>query len=304
MEQQTNAPPEARAIAVFLRNSSLVPVRNGILGGTRYPYFHGTRAVAALLSPSYAKLASKAKLPLPVPQDEEDAERILHGILPFAFFLRVERGEQVGQQKKKEGGMTERLRELKVVQQQMFKKEMHYAFFFEGSQLRVQLMGLGMVVILLAAVMFPLWPPIMRLGVWYLSIGALGIIALFFAVAIIRLILWGATAVFGRGWWLFPNLFADVGFVDSFIPVWDWDVPAPPKKVKKAKSRPQIEGGEGSSKAPAALKAAAGKGELGVSSKAGSGTSTPAKGNGTVSEVAAAPAAKVKRESDRLGDLD
>jgi translocation protein SEC62 len=24
------------------------------------------------------------------------------------------------------------------------------------------------------------------------------------------------------GVWLFPNLFADVGFIDSFIPVWGW----------------------------------------------------------------------------------
>lgn len=81
-------------------------------------------------------------------------------------------------------------------------------------------------------------------------------------------------------------------------------MPAAPKKAKKTKSQPQIEGGKKSSKAPAAIKAAAGKGESGVSSKAGSGTSTPAKGNGTVSEVAAPPAAKVKRESDQLGDLD
>lgn len=81
-------------------------------------------------------------------------------------------------------------------------------------------------------------------------------------------------------------------------------MPAPPKKAKKAKSQPQIEGGQSSSKAPAALKAAAGKGESGVSSKAGSGTSTPAKGNGAVNEAAAPPAAKVKRESDKLGDLD
>jgi len=40
-----------------------------------------------------------------------------------------------------------------------------------------------MVALMLAGVMFPLWPPIMRLGVWYLSIGMLGLIGLFFAIA-------------------------------------------------------------------------------------------------------------------------
>ncbi|PWN29641.1 translocation protein, partial [Jaminaea rosea] len=229
MEQQANAPPEARAIVNFLRSSSQIPLRNGILGGTRYPYFHGTRAVAALLSPAYAKLAAKNKPPLPVPKTQEEAEQILHGTLPFAFFLRVERGNQVGGTKKPDGATTERMRELKIVQQQMFKKEMHFAWFYEGSQLRLQLMGLGMVALLLAGVMFPLWPPMMRLGVWYLSIGLLGLIGAFFILAIIRLILWAGSAIIGKGFWLFPNLFADVGFVDSFIPLWEWDLPPPPK---------------------------------------------------------------------------
>lgn len=124
MEQQRGAPPEARAIVNFLRSSSQIPLRNGILGGTRYPYFHGTRAVSALLSPAYTKLANKSKPPLPIPKSEQDAEQILHGVLPYAFFLRVERGDQVGAQKKPDGGTTERMRELKVVQQQMFKKDM------------------------------------------------------------------------------------------------------------------------------------------------------------------------------------
>lgn len=91
----------------------------------------------------------------------------------------------------------------------------HYAWFYEGSQLRLQLMGLGMVALLLAGVMFPLWPPIMRQGVWYLSIGLLGLVGAFFVLAIIRLILWGLTTLVGKGWWLFPNLFADVGFVST-----------------------------------------------------------------------------------------
>lgn len=124
MEQQANAPPEARAIVNYLRNSSSIPLRNGLLGGTRYYYFHGTRAVSALLSPAYAKLAAKNKPPLPVPKTETEAEQILHGTLPFAFFLRVERGDRVVGAKKPDGSQPERMRELKIVQQQMFKKEM------------------------------------------------------------------------------------------------------------------------------------------------------------------------------------
>lgn len=71
-----------------------------------------------------------------------------------------------------------------------------------------------MVAIMLAGVMFPLWPPIMRLGVWYLSIGMLGLIGLFFAIAIVRLIFYIITVIVASpGIWIFPQLFADVGFV-------------------------------------------------------------------------------------------
>lgn len=77
-----------------------------------------------MLSPQYQKTASKAKPPLPVPKTEQEAEVILHNVMPYAFFLRVERGDRLGGHKKPDGTVAERMRELKVVQQQMFKKEM------------------------------------------------------------------------------------------------------------------------------------------------------------------------------------
>jgi hypothetical protein len=71
---------------------------------------------------------------------------------------------------------------------------------------------------MLAGVMFPLWPSSMRVGVWYLSIGLLGLIGAFFGLAIIRLILWCITIFTVKpGIWIFPNLFEDVGFV-SWLP--------------------------------------------------------------------------------------
>ena len=75
-----------------------------------------------------------------------------------------------------------------------------------------------MVAVMLAGVMFPLWPPIMRLGVWYLSIGVLGLIGLFFAIAIVRLIFYIITVIVASpGIWIFPKLFADVGFVSTLF---------------------------------------------------------------------------------------
>lgn len=97
---------------------------------------------------------------------------------------------------------------------QLFKPEEYYAWFYEGSQWTTYVGGLAMVAIMLAGVMFPLWPPIMRMGVWYISVGVLGLIGLLFAIAIVRLIFYIITVVVASpGIWIFPRLFADVGFV-------------------------------------------------------------------------------------------
>ena len=71
--------------------------------------------------------------------------------------------------------------------------------------------------------MFPLWPVKLRLGVYYLSMSVLGLIILFFAMALFRLFLFVVTMfTVPPGLWLYPNLFEDVGFFDSFRPLWGW----------------------------------------------------------------------------------
>ena len=71
-----------------------------------------------------------------------------------------------------------------------------------------------MVIIMLAGVMFPLWPVKLRIGVWYLSILALGLLGALIVLAIVRLIFWcGTVVVCKKAIWMFPNLFEDVGFV-------------------------------------------------------------------------------------------
>lgn len=87
----------------------------------------------------------------------------------------------------------------------------------------MKLYAIGALLVVVAVVLFPLWPLVLRQGVWYLSMGMLGLIGLFFGMAIVRLILFILT-MFATppGLWLYPNLFEDVGFFDSFRPVWAW----------------------------------------------------------------------------------
>lgn len=162
----------------------------------------GRSAVKALLSPAYAKLKKVPKV-----TTEEEAQQLLANINTFAFYLRVERSQSTS---------SSSPRPLQINPMQMFQPTDYYAWFYEGSQWTTYVGGVAMVAIMLAGVMFPLWPPIMRLGVWYLSIGVLGLIGLFFAIAIVRLIFYIITVIVASpGIWIFPKLFADVGFVSQ-----------------------------------------------------------------------------------------
>jgi translocation protein SEC62 len=61
----------------------------------------------------------------------------------------------------------------------------------------------------------------MRQGVYYLSLGVLGLLGAFMGLAVVRFIIYIFTVLFmGKGGWLYPNLFADVGVIESFTPLW------------------------------------------------------------------------------------
>ncbi|KAF9262254.1 translocation protein [Marasmius fiardii PR-910] len=226
MEQQAKAPPELKKVAQFLRSGSAgIKVRVGALNGKRVDYFKGKSAIKALLSPAYQKQKNVPKI-----TTEAEAQTVLHAVNAFTYFLRVQRGGP-------SGSSSSSPKTLQIIQEQKFAPDEYYAWFFEGSQWTTYAGGVLMVAIMLGGVMFPLWPPMMRLGVWYLSMGMLGLIALFFVIAIIRLIFYIITVVVASpGIWIFPQLFADVGFVESFIPLWEWDIPKKKSKKKKTKS--------------------------------------------------------------------
>lgn len=123
---------------------------------------------------------------------------------------------------------------VKVEQQQEARDEFHYVWLYEGSQWKTKLYAVGALLLILAIVFFPVWPVKLRIGVWYLSVGCLGLLGLFFAMAIFRLILFVITMFAAPpGLWLYPNLFEDVGFFDSFKPLWGWQETAEDKKAAK-----------------------------------------------------------------------
>lgn len=125
--------------------------------------------------------------------------------------------------------------DVKIEGQQEFDPMMHYMWIYEAPNVKTRIYSVLALIAVFAVVLFPLWPMKMRQGVWYLSVGMMGLLGAFFAMAIFRLILFCVTVfTVPPGLWLYPNLFEDVGFFDSFRPVWGWQETKKGKKSKKS----------------------------------------------------------------------
>ncbi|KAH7328162.1 translocation protein Sec62-domain-containing protein [Stachybotrys elegans] len=226
--------PKALALANFLRGQDLKP-RTCILNGERKDMFKVKRALRALQSPAYEKARKKNPL-LPEITDRASLENTFK-LLPLSMLaLRVTKLEP---QPGPDGKKPKRVKgqwNVRIEQQQEAKEEMYYAWLWEGSQIKRQLYAALALVLIFLIVLYPLWPLVLRQGVYYLSWGLLGLLGLFFVMAIFRVILFCITYfAVPPGLWLFPNLWEDVSFLDSFKPVWAWHETVKPKK-KKSKS--------------------------------------------------------------------
>jgi translocation protein SEC62 len=185
------------------------------------------RALRAIESPAYAKAAAKKGSLLP-PITAEMPPAEIFKLLPLSLIaLRVSKSDPheghdhapPAKSKKHVKGLWT----VKIEQQQDISPDLHYIFLHDGPQWKTKLYAVGALLLVFTLILYPLWPLKLRIGVWYLSMGMLGLVAAFFAMAIFRLILFVLTVfTIPPGLWLYPNLFEDVGFFDSFRPVWGW----------------------------------------------------------------------------------
>ncbi|KAL9111400.1 MAG: hypothetical protein Q9187_007926 [Circinaria calcarea] len=228
--------PRALALAKWLKGQDLKP-RTCILNGQRKDMFRVKRALRAIESPAYTAASTKKNSLLPAVNPSFPATEIFK-LLPLSLLaLRVSKSDpHEGHNHApppKPAKRTKGLWTVRIEQQQDILPDLHYVWLYDGPQWKTKLYAGGALAAIMAVVMFPLWPIKLRIGVWYLSMGMLGLIGLFFLMAIFRLLLFLATVfTVPPGLWLYPNLFEDVGFFDSFRPVWGWQE----EKKKKSKS--------------------------------------------------------------------
>ncbi|KAG5899038.1 hypothetical protein JTB14_000062 [Gonioctena quinquepunctata] len=117
-----------------------------------------------------------------------------------------------------------------------------YVWIYDPIPFHYWIIGTLLVLGAIGVCLFPLWPPSVRLGVYYLSVGAAGFLVSIILLAFIRLIIFCLIWILTMGkhhLWILPNLTEDVGFLASFWPLYTYkykgDKSSSGKKGKKKK---------------------------------------------------------------------
>jgi translocation protein SEC62 len=102
-----------------------------------------------------------------------------------------------------------------------------YVWIYDPIPMHYWIFGTLLVIGAIVICLFPLWPPSLRKGVYYLSIAAAGFLVFILGLAVLRFVVFCIVWVFTGGkhhFWLLPNLTEDVGFVASFWPLYKHEV--------------------------------------------------------------------------------
>lgn len=134
-----------------------------------------------------------------------------------------------GKKEESEGKKKRKVKvKLELHDDQMFcdEDEDAYVWIFDPVHPKTFVMGVLVVIAAIAICMFPLWPMNVREYVWYLSVAGAVAIGMLLVLGVVRYImfavLWAVS--FGKhNFWLLPNLYAECGFLESFVPLYEYE---------------------------------------------------------------------------------
>jgi len=119
-----------------------------------------------------------------------------------------------------------------------------YAWYYDPTSTNTYIIGGLLILGAIAICCFPLWPSQVREGVYYLSLGGVGFLGGIIGLAMFKYILfafvWTVT-VGNVKFWLFPNLTEDVGFFESFVPVYTCKTASKSKETVKVEEKKETE---------------------------------------------------------------
>jgi translocation protein SEC62 len=119
-----------------------------------------------------------------------------------------------------------------------------YVWIYSPTTIKQYIMGALLVIGCIGVCLFPLWPAEVRTGVYYLSLVLASLLGLLLSLAVIKYILFAGVWLLTMGkikFWLLPNLTEDVGFIESFIPLYTLNVTTKKKTSKNDEKKENVE---------------------------------------------------------------
>jgi translocation protein SEC62 len=102
-----------------------------------------------------------------------------------------------------------------------------YVWIYSPTTIKQYIMGALLVIGCIGVCLFPLWPAEVRTGVYYLSMVLASLLGVLLSLAVVKYIIFAGIWLLTLGkikFWLLPNLTEDVGFIESFIPLYKLDI--------------------------------------------------------------------------------
>ncbi|KTW27177.1 Sec63 complex subunit SEC62 [Pneumocystis jirovecii RU7] len=222
-----NTRQEALALAKRLRHHSMLKNRPGILDGKRVDFFKAKHAFRILQSTTFDSANTM------------DASAAFSLLIRHKFIRRVDKLSSRAERTEHGANMRRRTRRLRISAEHGVTDKAYYVWLYDQIPITTVLLGIAALLLVLAVIVYPLWPPRLRRVAHRLSWVALGLVVSLLILTVLRLFIFIITlAICPPGIWLFPNLYEDVGFIDSFRPLWGWHV----KRKSKRKTAKNIDG--------------------------------------------------------------
>lgn len=232
--------PIAVSLANYLRDNKTLKPRKGLLNNTDdVEFFRYKRMIRALTSDDYKTKQKDPRNRLVEIKTPKQAEELSKLLIQTQLIIPVTKlhFHEIKQTNRKWKPNKDKPTFIKATKADL-SPDSYYMWNYTKPSPFMFLYGILLIIGIFGVILFPLWPRFMKTGVYYLSMGLLGLLCLFFVIAIIRFFIYIFSLIVGKPFWLFPNLFADVGVIESFIPLYEWEKP----KKKKSKSKPVSKG--------------------------------------------------------------
>ncbi|XP_047145145.1 translocation protein SEC62 isoform X1 [Hydra vulgaris] len=122
-----------------------------------------------------------------------------------------------------------------------------YVWIYDPVSCWKLILGTILVLFVIAVCLFPLWPESVREYSWYLSVAGAIFVGGILVLALLRYIVFALIFMFTMGnvrFWFLPNLTAECGFFESFVPLYTYAESKVDNKSKKKFKKDKIKNEE------------------------------------------------------------